>query len=821
MSNTARLVIIGSGIVGCAAAYHLAKFGWRDVIVIDKGELFENDGSTSHAPGGLVPLSHSRLLTQMGLYTSDLVAGLQPFRADRNTIKRVGQLELAISDARWQDLIRLHGEAQGFGCEAHLVSPQEAAARLPILNEAAVKGGLFIPKGAIVKGADVSGALARDAEASGGVKFIGHTPFTGLETSGGRVTAVLTGNPELPRIACEQVLLAANIWAPALSEQVGVALPLMAFEHQYVRTKPLAPLAEFDRANKEHEVVYPTTRELDSTMYYRQHWDGYGIGSYWHAPHMVRPQDVGQTAIHPFTPDDFFGKPWAQAQKLLPVLRDAEIEHGFNGMFAFSVDGYPIIGEAPLKGFWTAVASWITHAGGVGKAVAEWLTHGEAEWDMRQASISRFHAFQTTEAYTSVITKKNYREVYDIVHPRQSLTEPRNVRLSPFQPRLEALGAAYTAFAGIELPNWFEANAPLLEQYRDQIPDREGWAAQHWSPLQGAEHLATRSNAALFDLTGLSIIRVAGPGAAGFVNTLCSNQMDVAVGGVVYTTWLTPKGGVKRDLTVARLAADEFWLFVGEGTLPQDLAWVRQHAPADGSVVVSDISAGTTALGLWGPNARRVLQQVTPADVSNEAFPYFTAQWLTIGLAPVLALRISYAGELGWELHFPVDMALPVWDRLWEAGREVGMVAAGMGAFDSLRLEKGYRLWGGDVYTEYDPYQSGLGWTVKLKKGDFIGREACAALKQKPLKKKLCCLTFDGDGMALAYESIWAGDRCVGYVTSANYGYAVGKFIMYGYLPAEFARAGTALKVEYFGQRYPATVTAEPLFDPQMEWLRG
>jgi dimethylglycine oxidase len=818
----ARLVIVGSGIVGCAAAYHLTQLGWRDILVIDKGALYENDGSTSHAPGGVVPLSHSQLLTQMGLYTSNLIGSLAPFRPDRNTYNPVGQIELAISEARWHDLIRLQGESRSFGCESHLLTPQEAKARLPFLNEKAVVGGLFIPAGAIVKGADVSGALAREAMAGGGATFMAHTGLVDVEVERGRVTAVLTNNPDLPRIDCEQLLLCANIWAPALSQKVGVPLPLMAFEHQYVITTPLAALSQFDRSDKDQEVVYPTVRELDSAMYYRQHWDSYGIGSYYHAPHMVRPQDLdpGQTAIHPFTPADFMDEPWAQAQNLLPMLQGAEFETKFNGMFAFSVDGFPIIGEAKVKGFWTAVASWITHAGGVGKAVAEWMTYGESEWDLRQAHIHRFHPFQTTEAYTTVITQKNYREVYDIVHPRQSITEPRHVRLSPFAPRLEALQVNYTAFAGLELPNWFEANSHLLKKYAGQISPRRGWAGQHWSPIQGVEHLETRHNVALFDLTGLSIIEVKGPGAAGYINYLCSNQMDVAVGGVVYTLWLTPKGGVRRDLTVTRLAADTYWLFVGEGTLPQDLAWVQQHAPSDGSVIVNDVSNSFTALGLWGPNARRVLQKVTNADVSNAAFPYFTAQWLTIGLTPVLAMRISYAGELGWELHFPMDMALPVWDSLWTAGRELQMIAAGLGAFDSLRLEKGYRLWGGDVYTEYTPYESGLGWTVKLKKEAFIGREACLSLREKPLTKKLCCLTFNGDGMALGYEPILADGRCVGHVTSANYGYAVGKFILYAYLPPAQAKIGTKLDVEYFGRRYGATVVDEPLYDPRMERLR-
>ena len=824
MSHKAQVVIIGSGIVGCAAAYHLTKFGWKDVLVIDKGELFENDGSTSHAPGGVVPLSHNKLLTQCGLYTADLIASLNHFSKEQNTYNQVGQLEVAISEARWQDLKRLHGTAKGFGGESYLLSAKESQEKLPLLDASQIVGSLYVPKGMIVKGSHVTGVLARDAEATGGAKFVSHTAMTNIEVANGRVTAVLTNNPDMPRIECENVLLAANIWAPALSEKFGIYLPLMAFEHQYVITNELERLADFDPANKDHEVTFPTVRELDSTMYYRQHWQAYGIGSYYHKPHMVRSQDVKKTAIHDFTPDDFFGKPWAQAKRLLPLLQEADSvgwQRQFNGMFAFSIDGMPIIGESHIKGFWTAVASWITHAGGVAKSVAEWMTHGEAEWDLRQAHIHRFHQFQTTEAFTSVITKKNYREVYDIIHPRQPVTEPRNVRLSPFAPRLDALKAEYTAFAGIELPNWFGENSRLLEKYEDQIPQRSGWAADFWSPIQGAEHLETRNNAAMFDLTGLSIIEVKGPGAAKFSNYLCSNQMDVPVGRVVYTTWLTPKGGVKRDLTVVRLAQDKYWHFVGEGTLPMDLAWVERHAPKDGSVVVSDVSAAWTAVGLWGPNARKVMQKVTKTDVSNEAFPYFTAQWIEIGLVPVYAMRISYAGELGWELHFPMDMALQVWDAIWEAGREVEMIAAGMGAFDSLRLEKGYRLWGSDVYTEYSPYESGLGWTVRLKKDNFIGRDACLKLKGKPLKKKLCCLTFNNGGMALGYEALFANGECVGHTTSANYGYSVGKFIMYGYLPVAHATPGTQIEVEYFGERHMATVVDEPLYDAGMVRLRG
>ncbi|MFT5241612.1 MAG: heterotetrameric sarcosine oxidase gamma subunit [Candidatus Promineifilaceae bacterium] len=823
LSKQAKVVVIGSGIVGCAAAYHLAKLGWTDILVIDKGELYENDGSTSHAPGGIVPLSHNKLLTQMGTYTSDLITSLDHFKDDQRTWNHVGQIEVCTSQARLDDMIRLQGTAKGFGFETEILNAKESVERLPLLNEDLITGSLFVPQGLIVKGAHVSGALAREAIATGRVEFVAHAMMTDIEVENGAVVAVHTAHPDMPRIVCEHVLLAANIWAPALTEKMGIALPLMAYEHQYIVTNPLPEMKAFDRANKAHEVVYPTMRDLDSAMYFRQHWDSYGIGSYWHKAHMVRPRDVGKSAIHPFTPDDFFGEPWEQAQRVLPAFKSAELdmETAINGMFAFSIDGMPIIGPSPVRGFWTAVASWLTHAGGVGKSVAEWMVHGESEWDMRQAHISRFHPFQTTEAFTTVITKKNYREIYDIIHPKQPPTEPRDVRRSPFAERLNELDVEYTAFAGLELPNWFNANEPLLEKYAGRVPAREGWAAEYWSPLQGAEHLEMRENVGLMDLTGLSLIEISGSGALAYVDYLCSNKMDVAVGRAVYTLLLTDAGGVKRDLTVTRMGVDKFWLHVGEGSLPMDLAWAKHHAPNDGSVTITDISNNYTALGLWGPNARKVLEKVTATNVSHESFPYFTGQWIEIGVAPVYALRISYVGELGWELHIPMDMAVQVWDVLWDAGCEFDMPAIGLGAMDSMRLEKGYRLWGADVYTEYNAYQAGLGWTVKLKKDDFIGKCASALASTEPLKKKLCAMTFNEEGMALGYEAILVDGKAVGHVTSANHAYSVGVFVVYGYLPAAVAKAGQAVEIEYFGKTFPATVVDEPIFDPKMKKMKA
>ena len=820
-----RVVVIGAGIVGSATAFHLARLGWTDIVLIDQGDPIENPGSTSHAPGGVVALSHNKLLTQLAVYSSRLYSSLDPFSPRRRMVNRLGILDVAISDDRMADLVRLHGESLSFGTRAELVAPERATELMPYLDPSAMVGGIFMAEGEIVAGAHVSGALQRDAAVlAPGLQVLGDTRATDIDVRAGKVRAVMTSNPELPRLDCDYVVLATNIWAPLLGDRIGIPVPLMGYEHQYVVSGPLPELDGFDPNDPNHEIIYPSVRELDTYLYFRQHWNAFGIGSYRHAPRPVPASQLGETAIRPFTPGDFEGEPWDKARRLFPLLAGTDFRtypKQINGIFAFPVDGMPIAGPSLVEGAWVAAGSWLTHAGGVGKTVAEWMTAGDTEWDVRQIDVNRFHAFQTTPRFIEKVCNKNYAEIYDIIHPREPISEPRNVRLSPMHRRHEEMGAVFTTFAGLELPNWYESNAGLVGRHRHLIPDRNGWAARHWSPVQGAEHLATREGVGLFDLTGLSVIEVAGPDALALVDTLCSNRVDVAPGRVVYTTWLNDQGGVRRDLAVARLGTDRFWMFVGEGTRPRDFDWVTRGATGHG-VAVIDLSDSYTAIGLWGPAARKVLSKVSTADLSNEAFPYFSARWIDVGFTRALAVRISYAGELGWELHFPYEFGIPVWDLLMEAGGDERIVAAGMGAFDSLRLEKGYRGWGLDVHTEYNPYEAGLGWTVKLDKGPFRGSAAAKKLSQLPVKKKLCCLTLDDrEAVALGYEPIMDGDTCIGHVTSANFGYSVGSFIVYGYLPAEFATEGTSVEIVYFGERYGATVAADPLFDPKMARMKA
>lgn len=838
MTEQAKVVIVGGGIAGSSLAYHLVKLGWTDIMLLDKGALPENDGSSSHAPGGVGAINHSKLMTQFAQYASKLYSELPDYPHQssiyskltdsditRRVFNPVGGLELARSQERWEDMHRLHSAAQAFGVETELLTAKQTQEIWPIINPDAFKGALMIPSSSLVSGMGASGAMAAEAVRMGGCSVHEHTGVVDIEIKNNHITAVLTDNPKMARIECEHVVLATNIWGPILGDKLGLKLPLLAFEHQYLVSEPMAELSQFDPSNRDHEAVFPLIRDLDVTMYYRNHWDRLGVGSYYHKPIPVDPYAVGKNAMRDFTPEDYVDAR-KLANEMMPCYEGKEHATAFNGMFAFSADGYPFLGETHIDGVWTCVATWITHAGGVGKSLAEWMIHGQSEWDLRACDVNRLHDYQSTKSYIDAICNCNYTEVYDIVHPRRPSTVPRNVRMSPFHERNVALKGELAPAAGIELPNWYEENARLLEKYEDQIPERGRWGAMHWSPIMAAEHFEVRNNVGMFDLTALSIIEIKGPGALEYANWLCTNQMDKPINSLTYTCWLTEKGGIKRDLAVTRNAEDCFWFYVGEGSLPRDLDWVKRQLRrskwAD-SVTVTDVSNYYSAIGLWGPNARKVLEKVTPNDVSNEAFPYYSAQWIEIGTAKVYALRISYVGELGWELHIPFDQSLQVWDALWESGRELEMIAAGAGCMDSLRVEKGYRLWGGDIYTEYDLYQAGLRWTAKVKKqGGFLGREATLAAKEKGLKKKLVALTLDNPAATLfGYEPIHNNGTVIGHVTTSNYGYTVGKQIAFGYLPVEFSQPGTELEISYFNVRYPAIVAEDVLLDKENGRLKA
>ena len=813
MRTHARVVIVGAGMVGCSAAFHLAQLGWKDILVIDKGPLFETGGSTSLAPGLIFQTHTSRLMTDFARYTVNLLAPLH--YQDAPCLQPVGGIELARTAERWLDLKRKQGLALSYGVEGYLLSAHEVKGRVPLLDEHAILGGFFAPGDAAVEGWQSAAALA-DLAAVQGVEFVGSVEVLGIHAQNGRVRRVLTGAGE---IECEHVLLCTNVWASALAEQVGVRFPLLGVEHHYAVTEPLAD-AQSGRGGGREMELQPILRHQDAALELRQLGGRFSIVSFRHDSLIFDTQANATLSESKFAPDA-----WDEcrraSQELLPALAGIQYERQVSGFIGFSSDLFPIIGQTSVRGLWAALGAWITHAGGVGKSIAELMVHGETEWDLREADINRFHPHDYTRAYMRARVERQHQEIHHIAHPLQSLETPRNVRQAPFHPRLAAQQAVFFTNAGWEAPQWYEANAPLLEEYDALIPHREGWAARHWSRIQGAEHLATRDRAGLYNLSAFTKLEVSGPGALSFLESICANRIDRPVGRIIYTSLCNSRGGIMADLTVSRLEEDRFWILTGGGVGPRDFAWIRQHAPIQGAVTIRTMGGQYTTLGLWGPRARDILQPLVEEDISNEAFPFYTVRALNIECVPTIALRISYVGELGWELYTPGEYGLRLWDLLWEAGRNHGLVAGGAGALDSLRLDKGHRLWGQDVHSEYNPYEAGWGRSVQLHKGYFLGRDALAKAKDRVLRK-LCCMTLDdADAIVLGKEPILADGRVLGYVTSANYGYSVGKYIFYGYLPHEYATPGTKVEVQYFGRRYPATVTLEPLFDPRSERIKA
>lgn len=808
----ATVVIIGGGIVGCAAAYHLTRLGVRDVLLLEQGPLFATGGSTSHAPGIIFQTNPSRTMTRFARETVELYDSLE--LDGKPCWYGVGSLEVATTPERWADLHRKLGWAKSWGLPASLVSPDEAARRLPLLDPAKILGAYAVPTDGVAKAVWASEALACQARAAG-ARFVERTPVVGFEIERGRVRGVRTRDGV---VACERVLLCAGIWGPSVGRLAGVSVPLTPVEHQLAWTTPVPELAGETR-----EIVQPVLRHQDRDLYFRQRGDHYAVGSYAHEPTLVdaaairrhgEPDDA--PASRPFTHDTFRSS-WEAAVDLLPALGHVGIADAYNGMFSFTPDGFPLLGEsALLDGFWMAEAVWITHAGGVAQAVAEWMTTGRPGVDCHECDVNRFDAHARTSSYVRARGAQQFREVYDVIHPLQPMVEPRPLRTSPFYDRHCELGGVFHEGRGWEQARWFEGNRGLLEEF--PVSPRDGWSGRHWSPIAGAEHAATRERGALFDMTALPTIEVTGQGAAAFLDSVVSRRVSRGVGAVTYGLLLDEAGGVRSDVTVARLGETTFRVGCNG---PLDLVWLAKYLPADGPVSLRDVTDDLCCLGLWGPRVREVVAAVSDDDWGDEAFPYYTARERTIGEVPVTALRLSYVGELGWELYAPMSYGRRLWRLLWEAGQSVGLVAAGRAAFDTLRLEKGYRLWGVDVDETRTPEEAGLGFAVKFGGRDFVGRDALLA---GPASSgcRLRCLRLDDPAIVvMGREPIVVDGEAVGDVTSAGFGFSVGQSLAFGWLPASKGTEGERVAVEYFGRALPATVVADPVFDPSGQRLRG
>jgi glycine cleavage system aminomethyltransferase T/glycine/D-amino acid oxidase-like deaminating enzyme len=808
----ARAVIIGGGVGGTSIAYHLTELGWTDVVLVDRAEL--TSGSTFHSAGLVGQLRSSVTLTRMMMYGSDLYRRLAAETGTDPSWHEVGSLRLASSPERFEELRRQAGWAKTFGLPLELISGQEAQALFPLMSTDGVLGAVYLPTDGWLDPSGLANALAAGAR-QGGASIRPHTRVVAIGTDRGRVTGLTVERAdERIEIRADVVVNAAGMFAPEIGRMVGVNIPIIPMAHEYLFTEPIEGV---------HPGL-PQLRDPDNLVYYREEVGGLCMGGY-----ERHPAPWGLDGI----PPDFNGKllapDWPRFEEIMagavrrvPAIADAGINRMINGPEGFTPDNEFILGESEVRGFFVAAgfcAHGIAGAGGIGRQMATWIVEGEPELDLWKMDIRRFGPAYRSQAYTLARSIENYATYYDIHYPNEERQAGRPLRISPTYEVLQGLGAAFGEKSGWERPNWFESNAPA----GDEALRPRGWAGQHWSPAIGAEALATRRTAGLFDETSFAKIEIVGPGAVAFLGRLCANDIDVPVGRIVYTQLLNQRGGIECDLTITRVTADRFLMITGTAVGGHDLGWLRRRLPDDGSVLLNDITSGRVCFALWGPRARDILGSVTRDDVSDTAFPYLTARAITVGSVPVDALRVTYVGELGWELYAHTEYGLALWRTLWEAGAPHGMVAGGYRAIDALRLEKGYRVWSSDITPDETPFEAGLGFAVALdKEPEFIGRDALVAAKASGPRKRLRCLVLDDPrSVCLGNEPVRVGGEIVGRVTSGGYGFAVERSIAYAYLPPDRAAIGTRGEVEVFGDWIGFEVAREPLYDPEGARIRS
>ncbi|KIQ20637.1 GcvT family protein [Rhodococcus sp. MEB064] len=820
---TPHVVVIGAGIVGTSLADELTMRGWCNVTVLDQGPLFSTGGSTSHAPGLVFQTNPSRSMAHFASYTADKFRRLT--HEGEPCFDTLGGLEVATTPARWADLQRKAGWARSWGIDGHLVDSATAAELHPLLDRDRVLGAFHTPTDGLARAVRAAAAQAAAATARGAV-FRGHSPVTEILTAGGRVTGVRTPHGD---IAADIVVSAAGFWGAELGRTVGLTVPLVPMAHQYAYTGRIDALV--GRNHGDSDASLPILRHQDGDLYYREHGDRIGIGYYGHDP---MPADMStlswaddgdsssvlpppMPSMLPFTEDDF-APAWLESTGLLPALGDSKVESGFNGIFSFTPDGQSIVGEhRDLAGFWVAEAVWVTHSAGIARAVAQTMIDGSSEVDLHESDLYRFEAAERSPAFIATTSAQAFVEVYDVIHPRQQRSALRGLRRSPFHAAEVALGAEFVQGGAWERPAWYESNRSELDDLVARgmhIPARDEWSARHFSDIAVAEAVVTRSRVAMFDMTPLTRYDVEGPGAAQFLQDVTTNNVDTTVGRVTYTLVLDDNGGVRSDLTVARLAPDHYR--VGANG-PLDLDWLTRRArETDGAVTVRDVTGATCCIGVWGPRARDVVAPVADADLSHTAFGYFRAVQTYLGAVPVTMLRVSYVGELGWEIYTDAEYGGALWDLLWDCGTPHGVIAAGRLAFDSLRLEKGYRAWGHDMTSEHTPIEAGVEFAVKSSK-DFVGK---AALATREATQRLRTLVFDdADSVVLGKEPVSIGDSVVGYVTSAGWSATIGRCIAYAWLPIG-AEPGAAVTVSYFDRQYDAVVAEDAVVDPAGHLIR-
>jgi 4-methylaminobutanoate oxidase (formaldehyde-forming) len=811
LPTSARVVIVGGGIVGCSVAWHLGRMGWTDVILLERRKL--TSGTTFHAAGLVGQLRASANITQLLGYSVQLYDQLEALTGQATGWKRNGGLRLACNAERWTEVRRQATTAKSFGLEMHLLSPKEAQALWPLMNVDDVVGAAFLPTDGQANPADIAQALAKGARRAG-VAIAEDTTVTGIEVEDGRVRAVQT---DRGRIACAKVVNCAGQWARAVGRLAGVNVPLVSFQHQYIVTEPIAGIGR----------DLPTLRDPDRLTYWKEEVGGLVMGGYEPDPLPWAldgiPDDFHWQLLNPDW--DHFEPIMRLALPRVPALETAGVKQLVNGPESFTPDGSFILGEAPeCRGFFVGAgfnAYGIAAGGGAGMALAEWVAHGEPPMDLWPVDIRRFGRPHADTDWVRKRTAEAYGRHYTMAWPAEEAEAGRPLRRSPLYDRLAGKGAVFGEKLGWERPNWF---AGPTEPARDI----HTFARPSWFEAVGREHRAVRERVGLFDQTSFAKFLLVGRDAEAALSWLCSNDVTKPPGALAYTQMLNAKGGIECDLTVARLALDRFYIVTGTGFATHDRDWISRNIPEGMDAHLVDITSANAVLALMGPRARDVLAACTRDAVDNAAFPFATARRLAIAGAPLWALRITYVGELGYELHVPVESAIPVYEALMRAGAAHGLAHCGYRAIESLRLEKGYRAWAAEIGPDHSPLVAGLGWAVKLE-GDtpFLGRDALLAQAAKPLPRLLTGFAVaDPDVVLLGRETIYRCGERVGWLASAGWGYTVARSIGYGYVrhpdgvDAAWVMAG-GYELEVAGDRVAAAPFLKPPYDPGMLRIRA
>lgn len=800
----AQVVIIGGGVIGCSLAYHLTKLGWSDVVLLERKQL--TSGTTWHAAGLVGQLRATQNMTKLAQYTADLFENLEKETGNATGFSQHGSLSLATNDGRFEELKRGASMARCFGLEVDVISASEAKEMWPLINVDDVVGAVYLPKDGKVNPIDVTQALAKGA-VMGGATILENTKVIAIPTKDGRATGVTTDHGE---INAEIVVNCGGMWAREVGLMVGANIPLHAAEHFYIVTENFEGMTS----------SLPVLRDPDNCAYFKEDAGKLLLGAFepiakpWGMDGI--PEDFSFTQL----PSDFdhFEPILEKALMRLPALEKVGIQLFFNGPESFTPDDRYLLGPTPeIENFYVAAgfnSTGVQSSGGAGKVLADWIVNKHPPMDLWDVDIRRMLPFQGNAKYLHDRTVEGLGLLYAMHWPYRQFETARMVRTSPLHDRLKEKGACFGEAGGWERANWF---APEGVEAKYEY----SYGRQNWFEHSAKEHMAIREGVGLLDQTSFAKFLLQGRNAETVLNRVCANNVSVAVGKIVYTQWLNERGGIEADLTITRVSEECFMIVTAFSSASRDFNWLHRHISADAHAILTDVGSGMAMISIMGPKSRELLQFLTPADMSNDAFPFATSQEIELGYAKVRASRITYVGELGWEIYIPTEFATGVYDAIFTAGPQFNLQHVGMHAMNSLRTEKAYRHWGHDITDEDTPIEAGLGFAVAWDKpGGFIGKEALVEQRESGVKRRLVQFALD-DTVPLMHhnEPIWRNGIIVGYITSGMFGHAVGKSLGMGYVhnedgvDADFVNSGT-YEIEISCQRFTATASLKPFYDP-------